>query len=36
MKFPEMFTKHPKQALKALLKKNILPLMQRIESAVES
>jgi hypothetical protein len=36
LKYPEIFKKYPKSALKALLKNNVLPLMKRIESAVEN
>lgn len=36
LKYPEVFKKYAKSALKALLKNNILPLMKRIESAVEN
>lgn len=34
-KFPEKFKKYPKSALKSLLKYHILPLLKRIEEAVE-
>jgi len=34
-KYEELFKKHPKSALKELLKRNILPLLKRIEAAVE-
>ena len=36
LKYPDIFKKYPKSALKALLKNNIMPLMKRIESAVEN
>jgi hypothetical protein len=36
LKYPEIFKKYAKSALKALLKNNILPLMKRIENAVEN
>jgi hypothetical protein len=36
IKYEEMFKKHPKSALKELLKRNVLPLLKRIEKAVES
>lgn len=35
LKYPEYFRKHPKLALSSLLKKNILPLLDRIENSVE-
>ncbi len=35
LKYDELFRKHPKTALKELLKRNILPLLKKIESAVE-
>lgn len=36
IKYEDMFKKHPKSALKELLKRNILPLLKRIEKAVEN
>lgn len=36
VKYEEIFKRHPKSALKELLKKNVLPLLKRIEQAVES
>ena len=36
LKYPEKFKKYPKSALKALLKNNILPLLQKIEDAVQN
>jgi hypothetical protein len=35
-KFPDKFKKYPKSALQALLKLNILPLLNKIEKAVEN
>jgi len=36
LKFPDKFKKYPKSALKALLKNHVLPLLKRIEQAVEN
>mmetsp|Transcript_38751 Transcript_38751/g.28643 ORF Transcript_38751/g.28643 Transcript_38751/m.28643 type:complete len:145 (+) Transcript_38751:623-1057(+) len=36
LKFPEIYRKHPKQALSALLNKYLIPLQERIEMCVET
>jgi len=36
LKFPDLFKKYPKSALKALLKNYLLPLLEKIELCVET